>query len=189
MVAILSDSFIQHFWASLYKQKTGIKVYLVAFSFGVLGYWNSSRILQPKLSDDHISKLPLEKVIKVEEYTYKPSDPSLRMTSIYLEVRKAFVDNKWVKTKGKLKLNYRGKIELHKGSIIRVKVKLRKPAGYSNPRSFRYSEFLKKQEILFTGSALSPVEIFKSFKGDYNFFTGTLPKCIDVCFTKNKRNP
>ncbi|MEM0487784.1 MAG: DNA internalization-related competence protein ComEC/Rec2 [Candidatus Bathyarchaeia archaeon] len=146
------------------SKKVGAKACFLALIFAALGYWNASKILNPKLGKDHISQLSLEEITKVEGYTFKPSDLSMQRTTIYLEVKRAFVNNKWIKVKGRLKLNYRGKLQLNQGAFIRVKVKLRKPTGYFNPGSFQYHKYLQRQGILVIGSALSPPEILNTSK-------------------------
>lgn len=164
----------------------GFKAYVIVLVLSTLGYWNSYKILQPKINNDHILQLPLERVFKLEGRTFRPSDPGPKMTSIYLEVRKAFINNKWMRAKGKVKLSYRGKLELNKGSLIRVNVKLKKPTGYLNPGSFQYPEYLRKQGILVTGTALSPPEILKSSRGIVPFLRGRYLNVLSYASPKTK---
>jgi len=134
-----------------------------------LGIYSSIKINQPSLPQNHIANLPIWKVEKLEGRLIKATDPKASSTSFTIEAERAFLGN-WIKTQGLVRLYISRPLYLEKGTLVRVRVKLRTLREFYNPGSSRLNDYYKRRGIFLIGYVTEDVKVLKEGKSLWSTF-------------------
>lgn len=166
--------------------KKGVAYILLAVSAFTLGSLWSYRLGHPSFPPLHIALLPLDRVREIEAEVVKATDPRDRYTAMVLETKRVRL-TRWIRAEGLLRLFCRGQVHLEPGTVIRARVRLRRPRNFSNPGGFDYRWYLARQGIFVTGRVVGKVEIVREEKGIFGRVRERFRKCLLEYSTERAR--
>lgn len=158
-------------------KKKSLPLFLSIIIFNLLGILFLNSSLSPQLPPNHIENYLSEEKIVLEGVLYKPPEPSLGKTRLYLLTEKIVKSDKLIPINGKLLLTVKELLkDFNYGDRVRFNSRIRHPRNFNNPGRFDYRTYLSLKGISITAYLGDGEKIVKTGETTLNPFLKLVEK-------------